>query len=45
LLILHRENVRQGEVFGGCGKEKMLGHLLTYRLCELSYSIGLDCQG
>jgi hypothetical protein len=32
LLILHRENVRQGKVFGGARKEEMLGHLLTYRL-------------
>ncbi len=44
LLILHRENVRQGEVFGGAGKEEMLGHLHTYRLCKLSYPIGIDSQ-
>jgi hypothetical protein len=40
LIVLHRENGRQRETFGGCGKEEMLGHLHTYRLWKLSYVIG-----
>ena len=27
LIVLHGENGRQREAFGGCGKEEMLGHL------------------
>ena len=30
--VLHGENRRQREGFGGFGKEEMLGHLHTYRL-------------
>ena len=40
LFVLHRENARQRKALGGMGKEEMLGHLHTYRLWKLSYSIG-----
>lgn len=42
--ILHAENRDQGKAFSGCGKEEMLGHRNTYRLCKLSYPIGIDSQ-
>ena len=41
--ILHRENLRQREAFSGGGERKCWA-IVTYRLCELSYSIGIDSQ-